>query len=201
MTDTLDRDDLDSDIEAALLPAWQPDHSLVPAILAGSPVTMKQLRPPDRAWAVAVLRRMGYTAELIADWLSCSLRLVHTISADSAVLVQLYLDHTETTGNEHRMLASEVARLAEALADAEAAAERYRQQRDRLIAVGSSDKAAFPCGCPRTRYNTYVAPKTGKAGCRHHRTLAVARHRARKRQAAGVASGHGQDSIEGAGHP
>jgi hypothetical protein len=32
-------------------------------------------------------------------------------------------------------------------------------------------------------YNSYVAPKTGKVGCREHRRLAVARYREKSRAA------------------
>lgn len=162
---------------------WRPDLLLVPAILAGSPVTMAQLAVPDRAWAVANLRRAGYTAEVISEWLGCSLRLVRTVSAETAVLVQLYLDEVEAFDMTHRMQSGEIVRLAAALEEAESARERYRRQLanviDTLMTEGKVE--SFPCGCPRTRYNTYIAPKTGKAGCREHRRLAVARHRARRR--------------------
>ena len=46
---------------------WRPDHLLVPAVLAGSPVTMADLAPADRAWAVAGLMRAGHTADRAAD--------------------------------------------------------------------------------------------------------------------------------------
>jgi hypothetical protein len=79
-----------------------------------------------------------------------------------------------------------VARLARALAEAERDRDRYHGQLGRMIErhVTAEDAPKFRCGCPQTRYNTYVAPKTGKRGCRHHRTLAQAQYRQRQRNRA-----------------
>lgn len=155
----------------------------MPAILAGSPTTLKDLSPPDAAWAIANLRLEGYTAEFIRERLGCALRTVRTISADAGVLVALYLAEAEAFDQTNRMQQGEVTRLAALLEITEAERDRYlaqlRRVLDTLMTEGKVE--AFPCGCPRMRYNTYVAPKTGKAGCREHRRLAVARHRARRR--------------------
>ena len=155
----------------------------MPAILAGSPVVLAKLAPPDRAWAIANLRLLGYTADFIAERLNCALRTVRTISADAGVLVALYVSEAENYDMTNRMQQGEIARLAGDLGLAESARDRYRDQLRRVLdtLMTEGKVIAFPCGCPRTRYNTYIAPKSGKAGCREHRRLAVARHRARKR--------------------
>lgn len=174
---------LDADDEDRWSPSWRPDPLLVPAILAGSPTTLKSLSAPDGAWAIANLRLMGYTADFIAERLGCALRTVRTISADAGVLVALYLAEAETFDLTNRMQSGEITRLATLLEVTEAERDRYldqlRRMLDTLMTEGKVE--AFPCGCPRTRYNTYTAPKTGKQGCREHRRLAVARHRARRK--------------------
>lgn len=164
---------------------WRPDELLVPALLAGSQTTMADLRPPDRAWAVAVMRDAGLTAEEIGHRLECSVRLVRSIWSDAGVLAALYLTERENFGNEMRMVGGEVTRLTRELAEMTACRNRYKNQLDLLLdahLLNGNTVMTFPCGCPRTRYNTYIAPKTGKAGCREHRRQAVARHREQRRR-------------------
>jgi hypothetical protein len=162
---------------------WTPDEQLIERALVVSPgLRMRELSEPDRCWVVAGLRRRGLTAERIADLLHCALRTVRaTLAEPATILAALYMVERETFADEHRMTASEVARLAAELTDAQGMADRYKLQLDRLIELHIMP-SEFRCGCPRDRYNSYVDPKTGKTSCRKHRRLAVARHRARKKQ-------------------
>ncbi|AYB70614.1 hypothetical protein SEA_SERENDIPITOUS_73 [Mycobacterium phage Serendipitous] len=166
---------------------WRPDEMLVPALLAGSPTTMDDLDGCDRVWAVVVMTDdEEMTAEAIAERLGCSLRLVRTILADpSTVLMRMYRAEAETFERELDMVSGEVQRLASALATTEAERDRMQVQRDRLLQVALAERAGetHSCGCPVSRYNTYVSP-SGKMGCREHRRLAVARHRARSKLSA-----------------
>ncbi|ABD58190.1 hypothetical protein PBI_COOPER_73 [Mycobacterium phage Cooper] len=163
---------------------WKPDYLLVPAILAGSPVTMADLAPADRAWAVAGLMRAGHTAERIRDRMGCSLRTVRMVSAWAATTACMLLqEESEHFADEHRMQASEIARLGRELATSEATAARYQDQLARMIDRLQLDGGipSFPkCGHPKTKYNTYTAPKTGKTSCRMCHCDAQARYEARK---------------------
>jgi hypothetical protein len=174
-------------VTSADIPRWQPDELLVPAILAGSSTTtMDDLALADQAWVVLQLKDAGHTAEFTAERLGCSVRLVRArISDDLGQVMRRYMDTAEHFDREHAMAHGEVQRLARALGEAERDRDRYQGERNRLIdrAMSGEGGPVFSCGCPQTRYNTYVAPKTGKRGCRHHRTLAQARYRARRRQA------------------
>ncbi|AKF14336.1 hypothetical protein SEA_VINCENZO_74 [Mycobacterium phage Vincenzo] len=149
---------------------WVPDYQLVPAILAGSATTMADLTPPDRAWAVAGLLREGHTAEQIKDRMGCSLRLVRTVSAWAATAVcQLLQAEAEHFADTYRMQDVELRRLTADLVTANATADRYQRQLARLLdsyLVGESGPSFPKCGHPKTRYNTYTAPKTGKTSCR-----------------------------------
>lgn len=166
---------------------WRPDDMLVPALLAGSPTRMDDLDGCDRAWAVVVMTDdEDMPAEAIAERLDCSLRLVRTILAGSeARLVRAYRVESEAFERTLDMTSGEVARLAAALADTEGERDRLTLQRDRLLAVHLAERAGdlHRCGCPVTRYNTYITPK-GHRECRAHRKLAVQRHRAKRRASA-----------------
>lgn len=168
---------------------WSPDEQLVPAILAGGPHTMRDLTPPDSAWVVAGLRLKGLTAREIADRLKpCSLRQIRAINAEPMTQVcLLYQIERENFANTHHMSETDIRRLSRELADALSAVERYKRQLDVLLDAHLVGEAGgtFSCGCPKTRYNTYVwTDKQGrtKTACRAHRTLAVASHRERARQ-------------------
>lgn len=162
---------------------WTPDEHLVDAALGGTQ-HMRELSDPDRAWAVAGLKLKGLTAERIADLLHCSLRQVRAVAADpTTIIVTLYMTEREAFVNEHRMSAAEITRLDAELHEALAACERGKEQVDRLLAVHLAERRGeqFSCGCPRSRYNTYVDPRSGRMSCREHRRQAVAAHRARRR--------------------
>ena len=164
---------------------WRPDDQLVQAVLAGSPTTMRDLAPADRAWVVAGLKRAGHTAEQIKDRLGCSLRQVRAILADPLTAVcRLLQEESEHFTNELRMAQAELRALTLEAREIAAARDRYKGQLFNLLDAHLTEGSVstFVCGCPRTRYNTYVAPKTGKAGCREHRRQAVARCREKSRQ-------------------
>lgn len=172
--------------DEADIPRWSPDELLVPAILAGSRTTMADLGAADRAWAVLTLRDAGHTAKFIAEMMGCSVRTVYDVLADEVgQVMRRYMDTAEHFDQEHRMAASEVARLDRTLTETAMERDRYRDQLrrvlDQLMGGDSYTGPRFRCGCPRTRYNTYTAPKTGKSGCRYHRTMAQARYRERQR--------------------
>ncbi|AKY02786.1 hypothetical protein SEA_WALELIANO_71 [Mycobacterium phage Waleliano] len=167
---------------------WQPDLLLVPALLAGSPTTMADLCPADRAWAVAGLMRAGHTAERIRDRMGCSLRTVRMVSAWAATTAMMLLqEETEHFQDEYRMQASEIARLTRELATSEATAKRYQDQLANVLDSYLTGEAgpSFPkCGHPKTKYNTYTAPKTGKTSCRMCHCDAQRAYEARKAAAA-----------------
>ena len=107
---------------------WEPDHQLLPALLAGSTnVLYAQMTRGDRAWAIAGLRRQGITAEAIAEKLVCSLRQVRAVAAEpSAILARFYMDETEAFDNTLRMYQGDTARLERELAEAKAERDRYQ---------------------------------------------------------------------------
>lgn len=153
---------------------------LVPALLAGSPTKMADLAPPDRAWAVAGLRREGHTVEQIRERLGTSLRPVKLLMADPMTAVcRMLQEETETFTRSLHMSDTEIRRLTLALAEQIEAAARYKAQLDRMIQ--RANLSVFSCGCPRSRYNTYTAPRTGRESCRECRRRAVERHRREKK--------------------
>ncbi|MBV9872053.1 MAG: hypothetical protein JO214_15670 [Frankiaceae bacterium] len=168
---------------------WHPDELLIPAVLAGSRTTMADLDGADRAWVVVGLYYdVGLTAEAIADRLDCSVRLVRSIAAEPAGRVmRAYRELVEAGEMTHAMTQAELKRLSRALADAQSEAVRYAGQRDRLLDKLMADGSVptFPkCGHPRTRYNTYKAPKTGKESCRSCHADAQRDYRQRVKAAA-----------------
>ncbi|QPX62189.1 HNH endonuclease [Mycobacterium phage Indlovu] len=161
---------------------WSPDDLLIPAVLAGSRTTMADLSGADRAWVVVGLYYdEGLTAEAIADRLDCSVRLVRAIAADATgQVMRAYRELVENGDMTHRMVQSEVARLARELTEAQQAAVRYAAQRDRLLAQVMAGGPTFPkCGHAKTKYNTYRHPSTGKESCRTCHAEAQAAYRAR----------------------
>lgn len=181
---------------------WRPDELLVPAILAGSATTMHDLAPADRAWVIAALLRPGQcTAEAIADRMRCTVRQVRFIAADPLTAVcRLLQDESEHFADELRLVRDELRVATIELRTTGSARDRYKDQLIRLLDAHLTEGSVgtFVCGCPRTRYNTYVAPKTGKSGCREHRRRAVERHRERLRSSNGQQgqSAHLQPGID-----
>jgi len=169
---------------------WEPDHQLLPALLAGSTsVSYTQMSRGDRAWAIAGLRRQGITAEAIADQLLCSLRQVRAVAAEpSAILARFYMDETDVFDNTLRMYQSDTARLERELAEAKAERDRYQAQLRHMVDAAMTGEIgpSFPkCGHPKTWGNTYRAPKTGKESCRMCHADAQAEYRQRQKDAAG----------------
>ena len=160
---------------------WSPDDLLIPAVLAGSRTTMADLSGADRAWVVVGLYYdEGLTAEAIAERLDCSVRLVRAIAAEATgQVMRTYRDTIDAADMTHRMVQAEVARLSRELAEAQQAAVRYAAQRDRLLTQVMAKGPVFGCGCPKTKYNTYTHPRTGKESCREHHRLAQAAYRER----------------------
>lgn len=166
-------------------PRWEPDAQLLPALLAGSTaIEYKALTRGDRAWAIAGLRLAGVTADAIADQLTCSLRQVRAVAAEpAAILATFYMLEADAFENTLRMLQGEVARLSREAADTAAERDRYRTQLGRMIdaaMVGELGPTFPKCGHPKTKYNTYEAPKTGKLNCRMCHADAQAEYKARK---------------------
>lgn len=161
---------------------WHPDEQLVPAIIAGGGHYLETLNPHDRAWVVACLKHQGWTADQIRGRLRCSLRAVRFIAAEPAVaMALLYLRERDHFADELHMNSSEVRRLAAALTVAEAERDRYKLQLDRMLDAHLTGEAgpSFRCGHPKSKYNTYTAPKTGKISCRCCHADAQAEYRAR----------------------
>lgn len=162
---------------------WEPDEALVPGILAGSGRRMKDLTAPDRSWVVAGLRAMGLTVDDIADRMKCSRRLVCTVAANKMTVVCARLQvETLHFEQELALARSTSTGLINDLRTASAERDSWKAKFERLLDahITEGKVGTFSCGCPRTRYNTYVHPKTGKRSCREHRRLAVARHRERR---------------------
>lgn len=163
---------------------WAPDEQLLPALLAGaSTIRYDALARGDRAWAIAGLRLNGVTADAIADQLTCSLRHVRAVAAEpAAILARFYMVETEAFTDTMRMLQGDNARLNRELADALAERDRYRAHLGRMIdaAMVGDLGPTFPrCAHPKTKYNSYTAPKTGKVTCRMCHAEAQAKYRAR----------------------
>ena len=158
---------------------WQPDIQLVPALLSGSRVTMRDLDAPDRCWAVAGLTRAGLTADEMADRLCCSLRLVRTVRADPmtelCLLAQAEADHFS---GELRLIRSELSGKRRDLDAAVAENDRLRTQIARMVASAGGTCAN---GHVLTRYNTYT--HRGRAYCRECHRQRQASYRLRRRTA------------------
>jgi hypothetical protein len=145
---------------------WFPDPHLIDSALAGN-LSNRTLSGPDRAWVVAGLAARGITAEATADLLGCSLRTIRAVRAEPmtrvcthALNLVIALDDALTRHKAaHRAWQFE-------LEDVRATADRYRGQRDELIA-GIADGTVTVCrrGHPLTPYNTYRRAD-GRRRCR-----------------------------------
>ncbi len=68
---------------------WLPDDGLVEkARMMGQPII--SMSNADRTWVVVSLSALGWTAQDIADRLSCSLRLIRNIKAEPAAQLAAY---------------------------------------------------------------------------------------------------------------
>jgi len=147
---------------------WKPDEQMVHAILAGTGPKMAVLPAADRCWVVAALSLAGLSAEEIADRMACSLRQVRVVRAlDMYQMASLTQTETKTFTDEVRLLRSELTAANQRIAELDSEASRVKIQRDNLIdahMVGA--KVCGRCGEPKTGYNLWVDPKTGKEHCR-----------------------------------
>jgi hypothetical protein len=115
------------------LDEWAPDEALVERVrMIGC--SIRDLSTEDRAWAVVSLSEMGWTAQDIADRMSCSLRLIRNIKAEPLAAVMEY-----AVGMRAALLAAQgFARLIETcqarqLAEQAVELARLRRQRGELI--------------------------------------------------------------------
>lgn len=139
---------------------WEPDAHLVDAARCGR-LTMAELAPPDRAWAVAHLTAEGMTAAEIADRLGCSLRLVKAVRADPmTAVVALLIAETAAFEGETGMLRSELRATTRDAAALTSTVADLRAQVARL-----TGEARCRSGHALTPWNTYVRPD-GRPECR-----------------------------------
>lgn len=112
---------------------WQPDDNLITAAQAGQ-LHIRNLTNEDRSWIVAGLTARGVTAEDTATMLRCSLRLIKQIRAHPMTAVSLYAQtvavEVETTVSKEK---TKNRAHAYELENLRMTAERYKQQRDKLI--------------------------------------------------------------------
>ncbi|AUX82295.1 DNA binding protein [Mycobacterium phage Blocker23] len=162
---------------------WEPDHGLVPAVLAAGtrPIASVPARQ-DRCWLVAGLKVAGLTADDIADRLRCSLRLVRTLLAEDMTKVCLaYFAEADHFADELRLVRHELTVRTVQLDRERAEHGRVREQRDRLIDMAITGEPVRLCRHQHLldKYNTYVHPRTGKVSCRTCRAEAVERYRSK----------------------
>ncbi|TCN51812.1 hypothetical protein EV641_109203 [Rhodococcus sp. SMB37] len=112
---------------------WQPDDHLITAAQAGQ-LHIRNLTAEDRSWVVAGLTARGVTAEDTATMLRCSLRLIKQIRAHPMTAVSHYAQtiavEVETTVSKEK---TKNRAHAYELENLRMTAERYKQQRDKLI--------------------------------------------------------------------
>lgn len=170
---------------------WEPDHLLVPAVLAASRPIATIAAKQDRCWLVAGLKVAGLTADDMADRLKCSLRLVRTLMAEPMTLVcRMYLAEADAFGEELRLVRHELAVRTRHLELERDEAERVRDQRDRMLDMVLTGEPIAVCrraGHLMDKYNTYVHPKTKKRSCRACRYDATIRLRGRQQSVRGPA--------------
>lgn len=156
--------------DSATLAAWQPDHQLIAAVLAG-PRSIRTLRSkPDRCWVVAGLCAEGMTAENQADRLKTSVRTIRTIMSEPMTKVfRLFFAESEAFAEELHLVQHELQIRTVALAEITAEEGRVRAQRDRMIDMAMTGEPVRVCsraGHVMDKYNTYRHAKTGKTACR-----------------------------------
>lgn len=156
--------------DPATLAAWQPDHQLIAAVLAGPRALRTIKTKPDRCWCVAGLCAEGMTADAIADRLRTSVRTIRTIMSEPMTKVfRLFFAEAEAFAEELHLVQHELQVRTVALAEVTAEEERVRYQRDRMIDAAMCGEPVRVCkraGHVMDRYNTYEHPLTGKKSCR-----------------------------------
>lgn len=130
---------------------WAPDIQLVPAILAGRPVRLVDLDPPDRCWVVAGLGPAGanLTVDEIADRTHCCRRLVQAIRAEPmTTLAEWAIREANTFADEMRLARSEQKRLTGELS---AASADLKRARDAVIRLSTPPGRRWPL-CPKGKH-------------------------------------------------
>ena len=159
---------------------------MVPAILAGAPEStlMDNLCPSDRSWAVAGLKRAGYSGDQTADAMGCSVRLVRTIlAADMTKVCELYQSETESFRDEVRLLTSDNTAKAVKIEELCSELRRVRTSLNRLIDEKITGVRTFPkCGHPKDKVNTWTNAR-GHEFCRCCHAERQRRYRAGQRGA------------------
>jgi hypothetical protein len=152
---------------------WVPDELLVASVL-GSPRAWRgatELSAADRSWLVAGLTLGGLTASDIASRLSCSLRLVRSIRAESLTQVCVWVQRR--VGVLEGVLRGErVAHAGTRLEVVRAQGEVVRlrgQVEDLLSALVTGGVDCCRKGHPLVGYNVYV--HGGKRYCRECRRV------------------------------
>jgi hypothetical protein len=163
--------DVDQAVAGGGVVRWVPDELLVASVL-GSPRAWRgatELSAADRSWLVAGLSLGGLTAADIAGRLSCSLRLVRSIRAESLTQVCVWAQRqARVLGDGVR-----VERVAHAgtrleLVRARAEVDRLKAQvEDLLSALVAGGVDVCRKGHPLVGYNVYV--HGGKRYCRECR--------------------------------
>lgn len=126
---------------------WHEDRHLVEAAIAGR-VRAENLDAADRAWLVAELTHSGSTADMIADRLHCSRRLVLQIRAEPMTVVVTRLLECEATVAK----ATARAKTATAKVSVQQLVEEIghlKQARDTLIGQLAELRKRYDAGCPQ----------------------------------------------------
>lgn len=112
---------------------WVPDENLVDHVRL-TKVDYRRFCLEDRAWIVAGLTVVGYTAEMIAKQLCCSIRTVKSIKAEPMTRVAVYaLSQREILVKERGEVVVHTSARVRALRSCECDLARLTRQRDRLI--------------------------------------------------------------------
>ncbi len=112
---------------------WEPDEQMIDAARCGR-LDAKTMSHEDRCFVVARLTMLGETADVIADRLHCSSRLVKRIRAEALTVMIVRAEKAETRVRALESTRARVGHLT-AVRDSELAAEnaRLRKQVDQLV--------------------------------------------------------------------
>lgn len=123
---------------------WQPDCNLVDHVRVCK-VDITILSGPDRAWVVAGLTALGWTAEDTATQLQCSLRLIRQIRAEPMTIVATYalsLRDQVITADVH--IANVERRCFNTTQGLRQEVTRMTKQRDKLLTTLKASRTSQP---------------------------------------------------------
>lgn len=147
---------------------WEPDDQLIAAVRCGNGSRrMSDLVDADRSWVVAGLTLAGFTAEDIADRLSCSLRLVRAVRAADMTQVCLILQReSQAFANQMALSESDARILRRDLTDMTVDRDRIKGQFERVLDARMMGQQVDVCGRRHvmTEWNTYW--NNGRRWCR-----------------------------------